>query len=84
MAVSFASNILPMFTQMDIQHMGQRGIHLNQYEYMSNSTNDYANANAVYQEVSSRAMPPSWSGEKAWTKEMVQLFQQWMSDGYQP
>jgi hypothetical protein len=84
MAVSFATNVVPMFTQMDIQHMNQQGIHLDQYEYMSDSTDNHANANAVYQEVSSGAMPPSWSGEKPWTKEMVQLFQQWMTDGYQP
>ena len=84
MAISFASNIVTMFTEMDILHMGQRGIHLDQYEYMSDPTNNHANANAVYQEVSSGAMPPSWSGEKAWTPEMVQLFQQWMTDGFQP
>lgn len=84
MAVSFASNIMPMFTQMDIDHMSKHGIHLEQYEYMSDSTDNYANASAVYQTVSSGAMPPSYSGEKAWTEEMVQLFQQWMSDGYQP
>jgi hypothetical protein len=84
MPVGFANDIVPMFTQMDIQHMSQQGVSLNEYAYMSDPTDDHANANDVYQQVSSGSMPPSWSGEKAWTPQMVQLLQQWMTDGYQP
>ena len=84
MAVSFASDIVPLFTEMDVEHMSEQGVELNQYVYMSDPANDHANAANVYQQVSSGSMPPSWSGEKPWTDEMVQTFQDWMNDGYQP
>lgn len=73
-----------MFTAMDIDHMGQRGIKLNDYAYMSDATGSYAHATDVYDQVSSGSMPPSWSGEQPWTTEMVATYKQWMIDGYQP
>jgi hypothetical protein len=84
MAVSFANDIVPLFTEMDIEHMSQRDVYLNQYDYMSDPTGNHANASAVYQQVSSGDMPPSWSEEKPWTEEMVQTFQDWMTNGYLP
>lgn len=80
MATSFASDVLPMFTEMDIQHMSEQGVDLDQYDYMKIPDN----AQSVYQQVSSGSMPPSWSGEKPWTTEMVQTFQDWINGGYQP
>jgi hypothetical protein len=84
MVVSFASDILPMFTAIDIEHMSEQDVHLDQYDYMSDPTDDHANAKNVYQQVSSGSMPPSWSGEKPWRQEVVQTFQDWMTGGYQP
>jgi hypothetical protein len=84
MTTSFATDVLPMFTEMDIEHMSEQGVDLDKYDYMSDPTNGYANAQNVYQQVSSGLMPPSWSGEKPWTTEMVQTFQNWMDGGYQP
>jgi hypothetical protein len=84
MAISFASDILPLFTEMDIQHMTGQGVDLDKYAYMSDPANGHANAQNVYQQVSSGSMPPSWSGEQPWTEEMVQTFQNWMNGGYLP
>ena len=42
--VSFDADILPLFTQKDIQHMDPLRVHLNDYAYMSDPTNDHANA----------------------------------------
>ena len=84
MAVSFASDIVPMFTEMDVTHMGEQSVYLDKYEYMSDPTDNYANANAVYDEVSSGSMPPSWSDEDPWTPAKVQTFKDWMDGGYQP
>ena len=36
MAVSFQNDILPLFTQTDIQHMKGMGVLLSDYGYMSN------------------------------------------------
>jgi hypothetical protein len=80
MAVSFKEDILPLFTSMDIQHMQQRNVPLDDYDYMSQPDN----ASSVYQQVSTGQMPPSWSGEQPWSQEQVGLFKEWMADGYPP
>jgi hypothetical protein len=80
MTVSFASDILPLFTSMDIEHMSELGVQLDDYSYMSQP----ANASAVHEEVSSGNMPPSVSGEERWSEDKIQLFQGWIDGGYQP
>jgi len=42
--VSFAADILPLFTSIDIAHMQPMGVFLNQYSYMSDPTNNHQNA----------------------------------------
>jgi hypothetical protein len=78
--VSFKADILPLFTQMDIQHMNEQGVSLSDYDYMSQPDN----ASSVYDQVSTGAMPPSWSGEEQWSDDKVTLFKEWMEGGYQP
>ncbi|MEO7194395.1 MAG: hypothetical protein ABIZ05_06170 [Pseudonocardiaceae bacterium] len=77
---SFQRDILPLFTQIDIEHMAEQGVALNDYSYMSNP----ANAAEVYQQVSQGLMPPPGSGENRWSSDMVALFQAWIDGGYQP
>ena len=79
MAVSFATNIRPMFTDMDIAHMKNFGILLDDFGFMR----DPANAQKVLNAVSSGAMPPSNSGETSWSLDQVELFRNWITDGYQ-
>ena len=59
--VSFAQDILPLFTQTDIEHMQGMGVSLNNYSYMSQPDN----ASAVYQQVSTQQMPPPPEGAVA-------------------
>jgi hypothetical protein len=80
MTVSFTTDILPLFTAMDIDHMGRGGVALDDYSYMSQP----ANAGSVYEQVSSGNMPPSASGEQPWSQEKIQLLQAWMDGGYLP
>lgn len=77
---SFKSDILPLFTSMDIDHMGNAGVRLDDYAYMSQP----GNAKSVYDTVSSGRMPPADSGESRWPPEQVQLLKTWMDGGYQP
>lgn len=77
MPVSFKSDVLPLFTSEDIDHMSPRGVPLNDYSYMS----EPANAEGVYQQVSTGAMP---LGEPAWSEDKVATLKAWMDDGYQP
>jgi hypothetical protein len=80
MAVSFKTEILPLFTSMDIEHMSRAGVSLDDYAYMSQP----ANASSVYETVSTGAMPPRDSCEQPWSQDQVQLFKAWMDGGYQP
>ncbi|MGH3772199.1 MAG: hypothetical protein ACRDRW_12515 [Pseudonocardiaceae bacterium] len=77
---SFQRDILPLFTQIDIEHMAELGVTLNDYSYMSIP----ANAAGVYQQVSQGLMPPPGSGENRWSSDMVTLFQTWIDGSYQP
>lgn len=79
MAVSFATNIRPMFTDMDIAHMKNFGVLLDDFGFMR----DPANAQKVLNAVSSGAMPPSDSGETSWSPDQVELFRNWITGGYQ-
>ena len=79
-AVSFQSDILPLFTQADISHMQGMGVNLNEYSYMSNPTN----AAAVYSTLTGNTQPQMPLGGPYWSAAQLQLFQQWMTDGYQP
>jgi hypothetical protein len=79
MAVSFAQDIRPLFTDMDIAHMKDLGVALDDFDYMR----DPAHAQNVLNAVSSGAMPPRRSGEPPWSPDNVQLFRDWIAAGYQ-
>jgi len=83
--VSFEKDILPMFRPLDISHMKPFGVDLENYTYMSDPANSYANAEAVQESLSPQNgeppdMPP---GGPYWTAEQLALLTKWRSDGYQ-
>jgi len=80
MAVSFAQDIRPLFTDMDVSHMRRFLVKLDDFDYMRKPRH----AQHVLNRVSSGSMPPRRSGEPAWSPETVQLFRDWIADGYQP
>lgn len=74
--VSFDKDIKPLMTEKDREHM----------EFMFDlwSYKDVKdNADDVYDSVSNGRMPPPQGGGP-WSKDKVDLFKQWMDDGYQP
>lgn len=81
MAVSFSKDIKPLFRPMDVEHMHVYGVPLDDYAYMSDAANDHQNAQAVLRTLIEKTMPP---GGPFWSQEQLDLFQQWMADGYQP
>jgi hypothetical protein len=95
MVVSFASDILPLFRAVDIRHMAQHDVLLDDYGYMSDPGGDatfpdHANARNVFANVSPTPNPPNPPdppemppGGPYWTDEQLQLYNQWMSDGFQ-
>lgn len=81
MAISFATHIKPMFRGIDISHMHNFGVNLDDYVYMSNPATNHANAQAVEDRLRDQSMPP---GGPFWTPEQLALYAQWRADGYQP
>jgi hypothetical protein len=79
MAVSFAQDIRPLFTDMDVAHMKNFGVTLDDFDYMR----DPAHAQQVLGAVSAGAMPPKNSGEPPWSPDRIQLFRDWIAAGYQ-
>jgi len=80
--VSFATDILPLFTQTDIAHMGAApyNVMLAEYNYMSVP----ANAQNVYNYLTGTSKPQMPLGEPAWSQANLDLFNEWMQQGYQP
>jgi len=79
--VSFAKDILPLFTAVDIEHMNDQEVFLSDHAYMS----DPDNAAAVLETLANGSMPPTWGGgDGAWSEDKVALFRSWIEGGYQP
>lgn len=76
--LSFAADIRPMFTEMDVAHMRNFDIDLSERDDVM------AHAEAIYRTVSAGTMPPPSSGEARWTQEMCARFKRWQNEGYCP
>jgi hypothetical protein len=76
MAVSFANDIMPLFKQFQGQMMWR--FDLTNYEQVK------ANAQTIYNRISSSGGPMPPPPFDPLTLEQIQTFQQWMSDGYLP
>jgi hypothetical protein len=74
MALSFATDIRPLFREGDIRCMKKAGVKLDDATWMSIPTN----ANLVYSQVSAGTMPP----DTPWTPDRISLFKAWMDAGY--
>jgi hypothetical protein len=74
MALSFATDIRPLFRDEDITCMDGSGVHLDDFAWMSIPTN----ARSVYDQVATGAMPP----DEPWSSDHVSLFKKWMDAGY--
>jgi hypothetical protein len=75
--LSFAKDIRPMFTQLDVDHMMA-------FMDLSNRDSVFQNADAIYGVVTSGSMPPRSSGESAWTPQMCARFKDWQTQGGPP
>jgi hypothetical protein len=79
--VSFAADILPLFTNTDISHMEGFGVMLAEYSYMSVP----ANAQNVLDRLDGTTtpiMPPPPA--TPWTQDQISLFKARIAGGYQP
>jgi hypothetical protein len=77
---SFAADILPLFSQVDIQHMAWF-CDLSKYDDVK------ANAQEILDRLNGRGgtvmpPPPSGGGDGPWTAANIALFASWIDDGY--
>ena len=78
---SFQRDILPLFTQQDIEGM-RKAFNLASYDDVKK------HAAAIYDRI--RAIggpvmpPPPPRGEGPWPQSRIELFAKWMADGFQP
>ena len=85
MTTGYAQDILLMFRPGDIGCMNPKGIHLGSAQWMcdpavNHGFDDHANARRVFAALSSGFMPP---GHK-WSQEWLDIYSNWMADGFQP
>jgi hypothetical protein len=85
MTICFAKDILPMFRPVDISCMTPKGVHLGDAQWMCEAAgnhgfDDHGNARRVFAALSAGFMPP---GHK-WPKDQVDIFANWMTEGFQP
>ena len=74
MAVSFSNDIMPIFGQFKGQMMWR--LDLTNYDHVK------ANAQIIYAQINGQTMPPP--PLPPLTLEQIQLFQQWMLEGFAP
>jgi len=74
MAIGFAKDIRPLFTDEDVDHMNDQGINLSDYNDVK------SNADDILDSVKAGRMPPG----RRWSPDKVQKFDDWMKGGYQP
>lgn len=74
-SLSFAQDIRPLFRDRDVQMM-QRVANLN----LSNYEDVHNRAADIYRRLSSGSMPC----DRAWPKENIARFKQWMEEGMVP
>lgn len=76
MPLSFATDIKPMFTATDQDHMLNQVGMFDLWKY----DDVKANADSIYDAVENGSMPPG----EPWTPAQVAKFKQWMDDGLKP
>lgn len=78
---SFKEDILPLFTERDIRAMS-KAFNLASYDDVKKY------ATAIYDRIrgigGAVMPPPPPRGEGPWSQDRIDLFAQWMADGYQP
>jgi hypothetical protein len=73
--LSFATDIRPLFTDLDVDHMQGFGMDLSDRDDVEKHA---VNILAV---VTSGSMPPKGTGER-WTPEMCDTFKRWTEAGF--
>jgi hypothetical protein len=85
--VSFVRDIAPLFSARDVMCMARFSVHLKDPDYMSDAAGnerflDHGNAQDVYARLTGAATPRMPMRGPFWDDAQLQLFSQWMTDGF--
>jgi hypothetical protein len=84
LAVSFLRDIRPLFREVDVQHMSPLGVLLADYGYMGDPTNNHQNARDIYAYLNGSRKPRMPIGGPFWSQSSLDLYLNWMNQGYNP
>jgi hypothetical protein len=79
MTVSYATNIRPLFTQIDIDHMEAQSLDLASYADVKKNAQHILDR---LKGIGGEQMPPPPA--RPWSAGNIALFKQWIDDGCQP
>jgi len=71
MALSFESDIRPLFTEDDVMCMSSFGFDMSSYEDVRE------NADVIFERLEDKSMPPG----EPWSDDNIALFRDWMEEG---
>jgi hypothetical protein len=83
-SVSFSADIRPLFREVDVEHMKPLKVMLDDYNYMSDPKDDHDNATNVQDYLVGNKTPRMPMGGPYWSKQQLDLYNKWMTDGYKP
>jgi len=88
MLVSFAADIRPLFNSRDVSCMARFQVALDDYGYMSAPAGndqfpDHANARDVLAHLTGESPPQMPMGGPFWTQAQLDLYRQWIADGFE-
>ncbi len=75
--LSFARDIRPMFTDVDVAHMSKM-------MDLSDRDSVFEHGDAIYTTVKNGSMPPPSSGQARWSPDMCATFKRWIDEGGPP
>lgn len=88
-SVSFAADVVPLFSAPDIACMTGFQVFLDNFDYMSAPVGDFkfpdhANARHVYARLKGTEVPRMPKGGPFWPDSKLNLFKSWMDGGFLP
>ena len=77
---SFKKDIRPLFRDVDVQHMQDLGLDLSDYKQVKNAANNILDRVSSTDDTVRMPPPP----DSPWTQGQLDLFRNWVNDGYPP
>jgi hypothetical protein len=78
--LTWANGISQLFSPMDVDHMGHRGLDLGNYQVVSTQTVNCDSGECIWDKISQKEMPKAPLGP--WTEQRIGLFKRWIDNNF--